>query len=666
VRFVIEAMGLTDSGGKRIGVDLLSHLSAHPRHDFVLLIPDLPEYEQIEGANIKAIRRPVPKALWARHWLLSRTVPQICRREYADALLGLGNFVPRNPNCPAAVLLQNAHLVNPELFGGTQLRLRELLIHAYGRYHYRHLPAAICVVVQTEVMKERVCARLGIDSRRVLVIPPGPLVESKISDTCAPDPAPAASRAFTFLCMSRYYVHKNIEILAAAMSRLPLYTKIAAQCLITISADQHPRAAALLKTISCGGVANPVVNLGPIDPARIGDVYRSADAYILPTLLETYSLTYDEAMHFGLPIATSARDFAQQRLGDAALYFDPLDADSVARAMARIMENADLRQSLVENGKRLLEQVPTWDEIAGRFVEVLEQMATGQLLNANGTGAAELPTANDVRKLFNDKAHCWRGKYGPRGKLDSRVEQFTGRLSQICPTASDILELGCGTGEIAAAIGHRGYSVTACDFAEEMIAIARGNPAGKTVNWVCLDPDWKIFPFEDGSFDGVVASSVFEYLVDVPQVAAELARILRPGGNLLLTVPNPFNPARKLETWFPSKLLHRRLPLLHKLPALDSYASYLRLSRNRFRGDRWESLLTAAGFVVLDRRDFSEGAWLNQAKAPLILVSVKKAGKNPVCQFGEAAKSAPIFSKRPEPSRLAAPTTSCPRVPEAP
>src|SRR5579863_6600217 len=87
LKFVIEAMGLTDSGGKRIGVNLLSHLSTHSRHQFVLLMPDLPEYAHIQGANIKAVRRPVPKPLWARYWFLSHTVPGICRQERADALL---------------------------------------------------------------------------------------------------------------------------------------------------------------------------------------------------------------------------------------------------------------------------------------------------------------------------------------------------------------------------------------------------------------------------------------------------------------------------------------------------------------------------------------------------------------------------------------------------
>ena len=375
MKFVLEAMGLTDSGGKRIGVNLLSKLPAHTCHEFVLLIPDLPEYGQIRGPNIKAIRGPVPKSLVARHRFLSRKVPEVCRDEHADAFLGLGNFVPSKANCPAAVLSQNALLVYPEPLGGTRLTARERLIHVYGRYHYRHLPAAIRIVVQTEAMKRHMCAVLGIEPSRVTVIPPGPLVENEASNGGAPNLAAGTSRAFTFLCMSRYYVHKNIEVLPAAMKRLPLYTKKTAQCLVTISADQHPRAATLLKTLSPTGRGNQVINIGPVSPDRIGDIYRSADAYILPTLLETYSLTYDEAWHFGLPIATSDRDFARTRLGNAATYFDPLDADSVARAMARVMEDADLRQGLVENGRRILAQAPTWDEIAARFVEVLERTA---------------------------------------------------------------------------------------------------------------------------------------------------------------------------------------------------------------------------------------------------------------------------------------------------
>jgi SAM-dependent methyltransferase len=226
--------------------------------------------------------------------------------------------------------------------------------------------------------------------------------------------------------------------------------------------------------------------------------------------------------------------------------------------------------------------------------------------------------------LFNQKARSWHRKYGPRRKLNSRVEQFTRRLSELCLPPSDILDLGCGTGQIAAAIGQRGYRVTACDFAEDMVDIARSNHTGTAVKWVCLKPDWEVLPFEDGSFDGIVASSVFEYLVDVQSVAAELARVLRPEGVLLLTVPNPFHPVRKLEAWMRSMLLRHRLSLLHRVHRIDSYTAYLELSRNRFEAQGWHAVLSAARFAALDAIDFSEQAWRNQAQAPLVLLVVKK------------------------------------------
>jgi glycosyltransferase involved in cell wall biosynthesis len=94
--------------------------------------------------------------------------------------------------------------------------------------------------------------------------------------------------------------------------------------------------------------------------------------------LETYSRCYEEAWHFNLPILTSDRDFACERCENAALYFDPLDADSVAMSMARIMEDGDLRGCLVENGRRILAEAPTWDDGAARFVEVLERTARGE------------------------------------------------------------------------------------------------------------------------------------------------------------------------------------------------------------------------------------------------------------------------------------------------
>jgi SAM-dependent methyltransferase len=109
-----------------------------------------------------------------------------------------------------------------------------------------------------------------------------------------------------------------------------------------------------------------------------------------------------------------------------------------------------------------------------------------------------------------------------------------------------------------------------------MIDVARSSHPGSAVEWVRLDPDWEVLPFADASFDGIVASSVFEYLDDVPRVAAELSKVLRPEGVLLLTVPNPCNWVRKLEAglqWMP--LVQQLSSALRRVQRIDSYAAYL-------------------------------------------------------------------------------------------
>jgi glycosyltransferase involved in cell wall biosynthesis len=597
MKFAIETIGLTAGGAKELALDLMASLAGHTEHHFTFIVPDLDAYKAISGHNIRTIVCKGGSGLWHRVHLLNYQVPRICREQAVDALLCLGNFVPWKRVCPTSVLLHNAWIVYRDLVAEARRTLREKLITAYARQVYRQLPPDITVITQTQVMKDRLCGRYSIDPGRVAIIPNTfSLPEPGGSRDRLPGNGNEKARPFTFLYLAHYYAHKNIEILVDAALKLSKYTDKPAKCIITIAPEQHPGARRLLERLARGEAAGRIENVGPVSSTMLPDLYRSAEALIFPTLLESFSRTYPEAMCFGLPILTSDRDFAHHLCRDAAIYQDPLDADSVARGMARVMEDAGLRQRLVVNGRRILAQTPTWDEIATRFVDVLERTAARDIplhpesdsepdntcapvsgglprqavlrgsahdtfrpglegprgrgfVSRRADGYTETRTASEVRALFNRKAHCWQSKYGLEGKLNFRVELFTGRLSQLCVPPSKILDLGCGTGEIAAAISHGGNAVTACDFAEEMIEVARSNHAETSVQWVCLEPDWKDLPFTDGSFDAVIASSVFEYLVDVPRVAAELARVLRPEGVLLLTVPNPYNVARQLEAW---------------------------------------------------------------------------------------------------------------------
>lgn len=380
LKFVIESVGLAVAGGRELALDLMTRLARHTGHQFTFIVPDLGPYKAISASNIRKVICSKTSGLLRRAYLLNYAIPAICREEGADALLCLGNFPPRKPSCPTVVLLQNAGIVYRDPLAGARLTPREKLIAAYGRHTYRNLPSDTTIITQTQVMKDHLCGRYGIDPGRVAIIPNAlsPVERGENGDAW-PSNRNEGAMPFTFLCLAHYYAHKNIDIILDAAERLQDYTHQLANYVITIAPHQHPGARRLLARLHSADPNGTVKNIGPVPRRMLPEVYRSADALIFPTLLESYSRTYLEAMRFGLPILTSDRDFAHHLCGDAAIYFDPLDADSVARAMARVMEDAEVHQHLVENGRRILAQAPTWDEIAARFVDVLERTARGQL-----------------------------------------------------------------------------------------------------------------------------------------------------------------------------------------------------------------------------------------------------------------------------------------------
>lgn len=101
-----------------------------------------------------------------------------------------------------------------------------------------------------------------------------------------------------------------------------------------------------------------------------------------------------------------------------------------------------------------------------------------------------------------------------------------------------ILDAGCGSGALFAALRDRGASVTGIDKSAGMLKMARrrlGDEADLRVAEL-----GRPLPFPDGTFDDVTASLVLHYLEDWGPALAELRRVLRPGGRLIGSVEHPF------------------------------------------------------------------------------------------------------------------------------
>jgi SAM-dependent methyltransferase len=203
---------------------------------------------------------------------------------------------------------------------------------------------------------------------------------------------------------------------------------------------------------------------------------------------------------------------------------------------------------------------------------------------------------DQVRLLFDGKAPRWPDKYAPEGRLAGRLARLSGAVRDLVAPGGELLDLGCGSGELARHLAAEGYVVTGCDIAPEMLRHAQGADAAGGVRWVRLDAWWRTLPFGTGVLDAVVASSVLEYVPYPAAVLRECARVLRPGGTLLCTVPDVTHPVRWLE--WPLGLA-ARTPLAGAArrgwPRLGPYLTYLRISRGRRRIRWWQAVARPAG-----------------------------------------------------------------------
>ncbi len=101
-----------------------------------------------------------------------------------------------------------------------------------------------------------------------------------------------------------------------------------------------------------------------------------------------------------------------------------------------------------------------------------------------------------------------------------------------------VLDAGCGAGPLLAALRDRGADVTGFDKSAVMVELARqrlGSRADLRVAEL-----GRPLPFPDDAFDDVTASLVLHYLEDWGPALAELRRVLKPGGRLIVSVDHPF------------------------------------------------------------------------------------------------------------------------------
>ena len=131
-------------------------------------------------------------------------------------------------------------------------------------------------------------------------------------------------------------------------------------------------------------------------------------------------------------------------------------------------------------------------------------------------------------------------------------------ITEHAPPGARILEAGCGGGKFSLALAWLGHRVTALDASRGVLDNLERNrdrlagELGKTLAVETLEGDVEAMPFADGTFDVAASEGVLEHWMtrgERVRVLAEMARVTRPGGRVVVFVPNGRHPFYRWWRW---------------------------------------------------------------------------------------------------------------------
>lgn len=380
MKIVFNAYNLRIGGGETIGLGIIQSLyKLNSPHEFHIFLPDYKPYKIFLNEGRIHIHfvppfftRTLIGRLFINFYLITKE-----KKIRADFIFSMGNYaLPLKKK--QLLLVHWPYAVYPNSIAWKRMNFLSYVKRKLRAWWFKkNLKFASEITVQTGLMKEQFLKNYEFKGQVDII----PTTYSPVLRASEKSPILGKIRAvkeenkdsFFIICISKYYSHKNLEILVPLAERIKSgREKI--KILINLDPYQDIYAKKLLKKIEKNKLQDIVINLGPIPQEDLYEVYKSADAFFLPTLLESFGIIYYEAMVAGLPIFTSDLDFAKDICGETAFYFDPLDAESIFQCLVDNLNKSLELQRKKEASKEKVKSFKSWDEIAKEYLLVIERL----------------------------------------------------------------------------------------------------------------------------------------------------------------------------------------------------------------------------------------------------------------------------------------------------
>ncbi len=354
---------------RRVGIDLsildriTTGTSVYAHHLFQALRALEPE-----GLEFIALRAPRPlprKNILTKFgnfgievtWL-TVLLPLVAHRLKLDLFHSPANAVSPTLRIPQVCTIHDAHFI-------TNPQGRDPLWRLYAdrtfRYAASHASRIIC---DTNSSKAEIVRLLGANPVNIDVIPLG-LPHRKAS----PEDYMIASRLKPYiLSVGATEPNKNLGNLVKAYVNICKKDQHLGHKLVL--AGPPGRDQGLLESIANREKINDqVIFLGHVSDSLLAALYENASLFVYPSLCEGFGFPPLEAMSFGLPVAASRAPCIPEILGEAALYFNPVNVPDIAAKMQELLTSAKLRHKLIQDGLERSSKF-TWEKTALKTMRV--------------------------------------------------------------------------------------------------------------------------------------------------------------------------------------------------------------------------------------------------------------------------------------------------------
>ena len=289
--------------------------------------------------------------VWAFGELVSSS--WFARRRQADLVHSPATLGPMWTSMPTVITIHDMlYWSHPELMS-TPLYTRPVMwMEKRGAANAAH------VITDSDVSADEIVKYLGFPRERLHVVP-------LAADDPGVDDGPDLTENLV-LASGQRRPHKNWDRLIRALALVE--EDVRPRLVITGGRGDDPLAPVVAET----GMEQWVELRGWVDDDELADLRRRARAMAFPTLAEGFGLPVLEAMSRGLPVLASDLPVLREVGGDAALWFDPFDLESIAGALRTAATRPDIMSGLAAAGIERA-RLFSWERVARETLEVFHR-----------------------------------------------------------------------------------------------------------------------------------------------------------------------------------------------------------------------------------------------------------------------------------------------------